>query len=98
MPNQYPKGKLNKNDKGQKIKVGDIIKVGTPTGENFGYDYYEEIYKVTDIKINPYNNVVPYIIFLNNKPYIPTSASDGHWEDSLHLGFYEILPSPNRNN
>jgi len=50
-----------------------------------------ETYRVTKIEVNPYNEIVPYKIFLDNRAYIPTSAHDGRWEDSMHLGAYELI-------
>ena len=75
----------------QRVKKGMKIKIGTPTGANYGYDYSYSTHDIKEVQENPHNNYVPYSITTCCGKYSPTSGADGHWENSMHLGCYEII-------
>ena len=65
------------------------IKIGTPTGNNYGTELDWGTHKVKKVVKNPHNKYVPYEIHTCCGVYVPTSGADGYWQGSIHLGGWE---------
>jgi hypothetical protein len=65
------------------------INIGTPTGNNYGTELSWHEHDVISITQNPYNSIVPFEILTCCGKYTPTSAADGHWKETMHLGGWE---------
>lgn len=79
------------NEINKTIATGSRVRIGTPTGNNFGTELKYDEHDVLSVELNPNNEYVPYSFMTCCDEYIPTSGMDGHWKNSIHYGSWEVL-------